>query len=101
MTKLLVQTYHRTLGPLRGKVRRAICYVEAVIIVETIHVSVAEYYRQVPGPQLFPLIWVVGEHAIFLVNGDEFHGFVWEDYDCYWIPLIILVVGEFVHKRVI
>lgn len=79
MAKLLIQPCHRTLGPLRRKVWGAICDDEAVIVVDTIHVSVGEYDREVLGPQVLPLIWVVSEHPLVLVNRDEFHGLLWED----------------------
>lgn len=101
MAKLLVQPCHRTLGPLRGKVGRAICDDEAEIVVDTIHVSVGEHNGEVPGPQMLPLVWVVSEHPLVLVDRDEFHGLLWQDYDGHWVPLIIFVQGELVHQRVV
>jgi hypothetical protein len=101
MAKLLVQPYHRTLGSLRGKVGRAICDDEAVIVVDTIHVSIGDNNGEVPGPQVLPLVWVVSEHPLVLVDRDEFHGLLWEDYDSHWITLIILVKGKLVHQRVV
>ena len=101
MAKLLVQACHRTLGPVGGKVWRAICDDEAVIVVGTVHVSVGEYDREVPSPQVLPLIWVVSEHPLVLVDRDEFHGLFWEDYDGHRVALIILVHWELIRQRVV
>jgi hypothetical protein len=79
MAELLIQPSHRTLGPLRGKVWGAICDDEAVIVVDAIHVSVGEYDREVPSPQVLPLIWIVSEHPLVLVDRDKFHGLLLKD----------------------